>query len=92
MQVLFGGCFTGSEKAMHFRSFNFELSVHWSAALLGSIAEVSWKQGLYLKIMREKSQNSCKHTSWKFIRLQMSGLLANKDFIGGGALSLTDYH
>lgn len=34
-----------------------------------------------------------KRTAWKFIRLQMSGLLTIKDFlIGGQALSLTDSH
>lgn len=60
---LFGGCFPGSEKAMHFRSFTFVLSVYWSAALLGSILEMSRKPGLYLKIMRgKKSQDSYTNT------------------------------
>lgn len=34
-----------------------------------------------------------KYTAWKFIRLQMSGPLANKDFlIGSGALRFIDSH
>lgn len=61
--------FCGREKSKFYSSFTFKLSVYWSAALFGSIPEVSWKQGLYLKIMRRKPHRPMrKHTAWKFIK------------------------